>query len=106
MLDNAAPLWFATYDNVQVVLPLTSDATHDDNLYARRSRSLLRSAGKSQPKSLFTGTNNVVFYTIPSDGLPLWANNTLTNQLRVNLISTFLPTDGRLFSRFTLARGG
>jgi hypothetical protein len=98
VLDNAAPLWFATYDNVEVVLPLTSHAINDDNLYASRSHSPVHSEGKSQPKSLFTGTNNV-FYTTPSDGLPLWANNILTNRLRVNLISTSLPTDGRIFSR-------
>ena len=105
MLDNAAPLWFATYDNDQVVLPLPSNTTNDDNLYASRSHSLLHLEGKSQSRSLFTGTCNN-FYAIPSDGLPLWANNTLTNQLRVNLISTSLLTDGRLFSRLTLARGG
>ena len=62
MLDNAAPLWFATYDNVQVVLYSTSDAINDDNLYASRSHSLLHSEGKSQAKSLFTGTNDVFLH--------------------------------------------
>jgi len=53
-------------------------------------------------------TNNVFFFftqlALP-DGLPLWANNTLTNQLRVNLILTSLPTDGRVFTGITFAKG-
>ena len=62
MLDNAAPLWFATFDNVQVILHLTSDAINNDNLYASHSHSPVHSEGKSQPKSLFTGTNDVFLH--------------------------------------------